>query len=444
MDEEAKKRIAEFRFGVIHDLIGDRKLNRGQRKRLLGEKAACEWEIPGSGRSRISASTILSWVRRYERGGRRLESLYPEPRSDRGRPRALKEETVLALCELKRQYKGASLQVVLKAARNKNIIGHDFKAANATIYRLFKQRGLMNREEQLEDRRKFEAELPNDIWQSDCMHGPMVQTEGRQRKSYLFAFIDDMSRLICHAEFYLNERIDAYTDALRKALRKRGLPRKLYVDNGPAFRSHHLSHATASLGIALIHSKPYQPQGRGKIERFFRTVRSQVLSTCPAELTLQGLNDTLTQWLDTHYHQNTHAGTRQTPLSRYLKHAHLLRVAPKDLDDYFRSRVQRKVDRDRTVSLNGRLYEAPVELIGKVVTLLFHEADPARVESFFDGVSQGMLVPLDLNVNCRIRRRHYKVELLPKGDDPQGAPETPHRYEGGKLFGLQEDGDGIQ
>jgi transposase InsO family protein len=443
MNEEAKKRIAEFRFGVIHDLIGDRKLNRGQRKRLLKEKAACEWEIPHTGRSGISISTILSWVRRYERGGRRLESLYPEQRNDRGRPRALSEETVLGLCELKKQFKGASLPVVLRQARLKNIIGPEFKAANATIYRLFKQRGLMNREEQLEDRRRFEAELPNDIWQSDCMHGPMVDVEGRQRKSYLFAFIDDMSRLICHAEFYLNERIETYTDALSKALKKRGLPRKLYVDNGPAFRSHQLSHATASLGIALIHSKPYQPQGRGKIERFFRTVRMQFLSTCAGAMTLQQLNDAVTQWLDTHYHQNIHSSTRQTPLNRYLKHAHLLRVAPKDLDDYFRLRVQRKVDKDRTVSLNGRLYEAPVELIGRVATVLFHEADPARVEIFCEGVSRGMLVPLDLNVNCRIRRRNYKVELLPPTGQGQEGPETVQRYEGGKLFGSQEDSNGI-
>lgn len=106
MDEEAKKRVAEFRFGVIHDLIGDRKLQRGQRKLLLQEKCACEWDIPHSGRSRLSVSTILSWARRYEKGGRRLESLYPNGRSDRGRPRALCEDTVLALCELKKQLKG--------------------------------------------------------------------------------------------------------------------------------------------------------------------------------------------------------------------------------------------------------------------------------------------------------------------------------------------------
>lgn len=441
MDEEAKKRIAEFRFGVIHDLIGDRKLNRGQRKLLLQEKSACEWEIPYSGRSRISSSTILSWARRYEKGGRRLESLYPEGRSDRGRIRALDEETVLALCELKRQIKGASLPVVIREAGRRQILPPNVKVARATIYRLFRQRGLMNRQEQVEDRRRFEAELPNDIWQSDCMHGPMVDVEGRQRKTYLFAFIDDMSRLITHAEFYLNERIESYIDALKKGLKKRGLPRKLYVDNGPAFRSHLLRNATASLGIALIHSKPYQPQGRGKIERFFRTLRMQFLSSCSADINLAKLNHALNQWLDTHYHVTVHTSTRQTPLNRYLKHAHLLREAPKDMDDYFRSRVQRKVDRDRTVSLGGRLYEAPVHLIGNVVTLLYHEDDSARVEVFLEGVSHGMLLPLDLNVNCRIRRRQHKVELLPPSDTTTQQPER--RYEGGKLFGNEEDDNGV-
>ena len=438
MDEEAKKRVAEFRFGVIHDLIGDRKLERGQRKLLLREKSACEWDIPYSGRSRLSASTILSWARRYEKGGRRLESLYPEGRSDRGKPRALDDDTVLALCELKRQLKGASLPAVLREAKQRQILRPQVKVAKATIYRLYRQRGLMNRQEQVEDRRRFEAELPNDIWQSDCMHGPMVDREGRQRKTYLFAFIDDMSRLITHAEFYLNERIDSYIDALRKGLKKRGLPRKLYVDNGPAFRSNLLRHATASLGIALIHSTPYQPQGRGKIERFFRTLRMQFLSTCAEGMNLEHLNNALNQWLDTQYHMTVHSSTRQTPLNRYLKHAHLMREAPKDLDDHFRLRVQRKVDKDRTVSLGGRLYEAPVHLIGRVVTLLYHEDDPARIEVFSEGVSQGMLVPLDLHVNCRIRRRQHLVELV--YPPPQISEQEPERkYEGGKLFGERKE-----
>jgi transposase InsO family protein len=97
-------------------------------------------------------------------------------------------------------------------------------------------------------------------------------------KAYLLAFIDDHSRLVPHAEFYLTESLPSYLKALEEALVRRGLPRKIYTDNGSAFRSHHLEHVTASLGIALIHERPYKPQGKGKIERFFRTVRGDFLS----------------------------------------------------------------------------------------------------------------------------------------------------------------------
>jgi len=441
MDEEAKRRVAQFRFGVIHDLTGDRKLGRGERKRLLKEKSACVWEIPFSGRTHISPTTILAWVRRYEQGGRRIESLYPTPRSDRGRPRALDEETLLSLVELKRQFKGASLPVVLREARQRKILTPEAPVSPSTIHRLFKQRGLMRKDEILEDRRRYEAELPNDVWQSDAMHGPRVDVDGKARKSYLFAVLDDMSRLICHAEFFLNERVETYIGALRSALRKRGLPRKLYVDNGPAFRSRQLGFATASLGIALIHSRPYTHQGRGKIERFFRTLRMQFLNTCPDGMTLPALNEALQGWIEGD-HTTVHSSTRQTPLNRYLQHAHLLREAPRDLDDAFRLQAVRRVDRDRTVSLHGRLYEAPVALIGKMLTLLYHPEDPGRVEACYEGRSQGMLVMLDLHVNCRVRRQSSRVDLKePHAEAPDEDPET--KYAGGRLFGIKEDDHGL-
>ena len=439
MDEEAKKRVGQFRFGVIHDLIGERKLERGERNRLLREKSSCLWEIPFSERSFISISTILSWVRRYEKGGHRLESLYPEGRHDRGISRSLDAETVLSLLELKKQLRGASLPVVLREARLRRIIFPASKGSVSTLYRLFKKEGLMEREGFQEDRRRFEAELPNDIWQSDCMHGPRIMVEGKLRKTYLFAFLDDMSRLICHGEFYLNERVENYIASLRIALKKRGLPRKLYVDNGPAFRSRLLGYGTASLGIALIHSKPYQPQGRGKIERWFRTLRMQFLSACSEGLSLEELNGALGQWIDEQYHAAVHSSTKQTPLSRYLKHAHLVREAPKNLDDYFRLQVMRKVDKDRTVSLKGRLYEAPVQLIGKTATLLYHDDDPARVELYYGGASCGMLVPLDVNINCRVCRENHAVKLKPAPE--QISPEE--KYAGGKLFRAGEVDHGI-
>ena len=168
---------------------------------------------------------------------------------------------------------------------------------NSTVYRFLHQQNLAQLPiKKPVDRRKFEAELPNDLWQSDVMHGPKVNVNGKMRKSYLIAILDDHSRLIAHGQFYPSEALPSYLDAFENALAKRGLPRKLYVDNGAAFRSRHLEYISASLGIALIHSKPYTPQGRGKIERYFKTVRAQFLP-CFKGQTLNELNEAFDCWL---------------------------------------------------------------------------------------------------------------------------------------------------
>jgi transposase InsO family protein len=433
MDEDTKKAVAQFRFGVIADLAGGRKLTRGERERLLREKTVCEWEIPNSGRSYISRSTILGWVRRYEVSGSRIESLYPSGRSDRGKVRAMDGETATGLMELKRSLPGSPVKTVLDEARLRGIIPPGAKVSPATVYRLFDRHGLMETQAAQVDRRRFEAQMANDIWQSDCMHGPMVSDAGRERKSYLFAFLDDFSRLIPHGEFYLRENIGSYIDALKKALKKRGLPRKLYVDNGPTFRSAQLEYSLAALGTALVHSKPYQPQGRGKIERWFRTVRMQFLSVIGPGLAIDDLNERFREWVDGAYHATEHSSTGQTPLNRYVGQVNLVRQVPTDLDDYFRKRLVRKVDSDRTVSLLGRLYEAPVELIGKSVTLLFNENDPSRVEALHDSKSFGFILPLNLNVNCRVRRRQDLTDIVPNNCSIERKDEPPP-IKGGALF----------
>jgi len=433
MDEDAKRAIAVFRFGVIADLVGGRKLSRGEKESILREKVASRWDIPFSTRSHVSRSTILSWVRAYERGGRQLERLNPEGRKDRGRSRVMDEEAIAALVSLKKDRMGVSLPVLLKEARTKGILPPRYMVSYATIYRIFKKHGVSEADHAYPDRRRFEAELPNDIWQSDCMHGPRVLGEGRMRKTYLFAFIDDMSRLIPHGEFYLNERIDCYIGALTQALLKRGLPRKLYVDNGPAFSTQVLRHAMASLGIALVHSTPYQPEGRGKIERFFKSVRIQFLPTIPDGLSLADLNERFKAWID-EYHLREHGSTKEAPLARYAKHLHCVREAPKDLMDHFRKRVTRKVDKDRTISLDGRLYEAPVAMIGKTVTLLYHESDPSRVELLCNGASFGMLVPLDVRINAKVKRAYQAVDIIPERE----YTDQKERYHGGCVFEKEE------
>ena len=415
MNEKEREEVALFRFGVISELVCTR-LESGALAELIREKSRQRWHIPGSGRTRVSGSTIRRWVRLYENSDRQLAALYPTPRSDRGRSRRVDEETILSLVTLRKEMPGLPVARLIEelAKRNLCLIGQ--KPSLATAYRILKQEGIsLRKTEAKTDRRRYEAEYPNDIWQSDVMHGPRVLAGGKRRKTYLIAFLDDHSRLLPHAEFYLSERLSSWLEAFRCALLVRGVPRKLYVDNGAAFRSRHLERVCASLGIALIHTPPYTPQGRGKIERFFRTVRAQFLSGFQGE-TLEELNETLDLWVREQYHLRPHSSTGQAPFNRFAHHVELIRTPPSDLEDHFRKEVRRRVAKDRTVSIDGRLYEAPTRFIGEQLSLLYHEHKPERVEIVHQGRSHGLLVPLDLTVNTTVRRDKPEQGMLPFGE----------------------------
>jgi transposase InsO family protein len=411
MDEEQKRQIAIWRAGVIMDFVSPLRLDRGERERLLRDKCAREWQIPFSDRTRLARTTIISWIQAYLAGGRRLDALMPRDRSDRGTSRVLDEDTAQSLVRLRAEMPKATVRTLITEARQRRLVDPEVFLSAATVWRFLSRRNLVHPPAPpAEDRRKFEAELPNEIWQSDAMHGPLVLVEGKRRKVYLFAFIDDMSRLILHAQFYPSEQLEVYLDALRQALLTRGLPRKLYVDNGAAFRSLHLKEIAASLGIALVHSPPYQPQGRGKVERWFRTVRTEFLPGFRGQ-SLTELNQALDLWIREVYHRRAHRGTGEEPLRRFASNTECLRPAPRDLEDHFRKSARRRVAKDRTVALNGQIYEAPVELVGAHVTLLYHPHDPSRVECRREGRTHGMLRPVDVHVNCRVRRRQETVRL---------------------------------
>ena len=336
------------------------------------------------------------------------------------------EETCLSLIELRRQMPAVTVPGLIEQMNRQNRVTTGIVLNNSTVYRFLHHQNLMAPQMRKPvDRRKFEAELPNDLWQSDVMHGPKVDVAGKMRKTYLIAIIDDHSRLIVHAAFYLSEKLTSYLIAFEDAIAARGLPRKLYVDNGAAFRSKHLEYITASLAISLIHAKPYMPQGKGKIERWFKTVRSRFLPLFKGT-GLSQLNESLRHWITESYHERIHSATRQTPFERFTGKMHCLRSAPANLKNYFRKVARRTVSKDRSVTLNGRLYEAPVALIGKRVELLYHDSDPEKVEVKYRNKSFGLIRVVDLYVNCRVKRD--------KNNNPQIESNHFTKYKGGKLL----------
>lgn len=411
MKQEQREEVARFRFGVISDLVGAIRLEPGETAKVIKSKSKQRYNIPYSQRTRISKSTLWRWVRLYENSNRQLSSLYPEHRADIGKSRCVDDETILSLARLKRQKPSVPVSLLLQEMKEKSLITPGITLCQSTAYRILQQEGLSSRQIVPQaDRRRFEAEFPNDIWQSDVMHGPSVETDGRMHKAYLIAVLDDHSRLLPHAEFFLSERLECWLDAFRQALLTRGLPRKLYVDNGAAFSSKHLERICASLGIALVHTPPYTPQGRGKIERFFRTVRTRFLPNFRGG-TLLELNIAFDLWQN-EYHQRLHSSTGETPFARFARHLEIIRSVPTDLEDHFRKEARRRVAKDRTVSLDGRLYEAPTKLIGEYVQLLYHVGRPDQVEIFHKSTSHGRLLPVDLRINCAVKRQRDKDQLV--------------------------------
>ena len=402
MDAKAEK-IALFRYGLIAPLVLET-LPRGELTRRAEEIAARQYEIPGSQRTSISVDTLLDWALRYRNGG--FEALAPQPRLDRGKSRTITPQLADLIERLKRENPHRTGTTLLRELALSS--GQDTAGISAsTLYRFLKQRGLSERQLLAPTaHKKFEAEHSNQIWQSDMLYGPYVQRSGGGKmQALLHAILDDASRLIPHAQFYASQGLDACLDCLRQAVAARGVPVRLYMDNAKIYRSPQLARISASVGMLIVHTPPYQPEGRGKIERFFRSCREQFLNNLDRKqsLSLDELNERLWAWLDI-YHGAEHSSLGTTPLLRWQRDIeHVRQLSPStDFRRLFFHRLDRVVRRDCTFLLQNRFYEAPPHLAGETIEARFDPLDPDLVEIYFQGKSEGTARLVDSVVNGKL------------------------------------------
>ncbi len=425
---DLRHQVAVFRYGLIADLIHLSPGSPGLYQRLH-EKAAREYTIPGTHRTRVAAETLRDWLKRYRQGG--FDALLPKIRADRGQPRGLSPGVADQLLAIKEAHPKLSVRLVIQQARTSGQIPGSVTLAPSTVHRLLARHGLLDSapgEPHTHDRRRFAFQQAGELWMSDVMHGPAVAgADRRKRKTYLIAFLDDATRVIPYAAFALAENTPAFLPVFKQALLRRGCPARLFCDNGANYRSHHLALVCAKLGLALIHARPRQPQGKGKIERYFKTLRAQLLTRLsPADTTsLEALNRRLISWIEGEYHRTPHHGLGgQTPLDRWAESAEQVRFLEPDidLDDLFLFETVRKVKADRTVSLNGMAYEVDAALVGERVTLRFDPSTPGRpIQVWHQDKPLQQARPVDLYANCFVKRQRPTDTL--SVDRP--APEPP-------------------
>jgi transposase InsO family protein len=230
MDEKLREQIALFRYGVIADLVHRLPGERGLFP-LLKEKAAREYEIPGSRRQHVAEETMRDWLAAYRRGG--FEALHPKPRSDQGHSRAIPQSLADLLCSIKEDKPALSVSQVIERvlAQAEVKLPEGLVLAPATVHRLLSRHNLMGHTTESassKDRRRFAFEKANELWMSDVMHGPAVFGESRRkRKSYLIGLLDDATRVVPYAAFAFAENTAAFLPVFKQALLRRGIPKLL-------------------------------------------------------------------------------------------------------------------------------------------------------------------------------------------------------------------------
>jgi putative transposase len=415
LDEADKKARAErareaglFRYSLVQELLepGLSAAERGWRARELAGRVH---EGPGGRQVTVSYATLTRWRRRYEEGG--FGALVPSPRQ----PAPRTPDEVLTLAEaLKREKPGrtaAQVRRILQTATG-------WAPSDRTLQRLFERLELNGPlpgpEEEQRAFGRFECARPNEMWTGDTLHGPVIGG----KKSYLFAFIDDHSRAVMGARWAHHDDVVRMAAAFRPALQARGVPRACYLDNGSAFIDAWLLRGCAVLGIKLVHSRPGKPEGRGKIERFFRTVRDQFLVEAGdgAQIAdLAEMNRLFQAWTETVYHQAVHSETREAPAARWEKATPAERAVPEPslLREAFLWSERRKAGKTALVSLHGNTYQVDAWLAGRTVELLFDPFDLGRLEVRLAGKPAGTAVPFTVS-----RHRH------PKTRTPGGQQRT--------------------
>lgn len=405
MSISKREEKALFRFSLIYPLT-DSTLSDKERAEMVRRICEKEHVIPYSRKTHIARSTVMNWLRTYKKEGT-IDSLAPRGRSDKGVMRTMSGETLKRFVKLYHDNEDVPVTVLVEKAYAQGVFAPGEKPSMACIYTLLrKERGGYQPDQT--DRRAYRAPVINDMWQSDCMHGPkVVLSDGRAITAKLFICIDNRSRLICGAAWYRNETAESFMDCMWGAFQSRGLPNTLYVDNGSSYRDDRVAYGCASIGVRIVYAKPYTPQGKGVVERLNRTVRQRFLSMLPDRmLTLEELNALFCKWVD-EYNRRPHPalGDGVSPLKCYLSELKAVRPAPADLPLHFRRREERTVRGDRTVSVNGMRLEAPVGYAGRRIELRWFDHDLAGTcEGFLDGRSIGMLRPADLEANYDARR----------------------------------------
>jgi len=412
--------VAVFRSQIVGALTC-RDLARGELKAELVKLSQERYRPPGCTATRTYAvPTLQRWYYRYRQGG--LEALRPKVRRDRGRARALTPDQRKLLLDIRREYPSASAELIVKTLVLDGRLDKGVVSA-PTVRRLFAENGLdrvsmVQAGRSKRARLRWQVDQPNVLWHGDVCHGPSLMVDGKRVPLRIHALLDDASRYVIAIEAHATEREDDMLSMLVGAVRRHGKPSGLYLDNGSTYRGETLATACARMGVSLVHARPYDPQARGKMERYWRTLRQGCLDFIGHASSLHDVNVRLWAYVDQHYHSAPHAGLMgRSPEAVFTERRRPdTPVTEDEIAVAFTVRKRRRIRKDSTVSVGGIDFEVDgAFLAGRVVTVAHCALDTPPRPWIEHQQRRLELHPVDPIANAHRRR---KDEPQPTGDVP--------------------------
>jgi transposase InsO family protein len=420
--KDGAEALALFRAQVIGPLLCREPSSHGELSAALREIAAQPVLPPGAEVSRTyAASTLERWYYAFKKQG--LLGLRSRSRGQ-GHALQLTAEQRALLLAVRRDHPRVSAALIVRTLVAEGRLA-DGTVSESTVRRLYAEAGLDRQalsQGAREPRRRWEAHAPNVLWHSDVCHGPSLRIDGRAVPLRIHALLDDHSRYVVAIQAAATERESEMLALMVKALRLHGAPEVLYLDNGSTYSGHALATACGRLGIGLVHAKPYDPEARGKMERFWRTLREQCLDHCAQLPSLHDVQVRMLAWLDRHYHITAHSALMgKCPAEVYEAHQPEM-ITESMLHEALLVRGRRRVRRDGTLQVAGTDFELlEGYLAGRVVIVARSLLDPTRPPWVEHEQQRLPLRPVDPQANARRKDHRARKGIDAVAFDPAGA-----------------------
>lgn len=409
MNSETRQQIALFRYGILAPLISGTYDEHKTVKEFFSHASQKVYTNPRGEDTKVSASTLERWYYNYQHGG--FDALIPQRRSDTGKPRKLDDDIVSQIKYLKNEYPRIPATLIhQKLIDNGTVVKGEISLS--TINRFVNQVKTENKHTNNKDMRRYERAHINEVWCGDSCYGPYLKVDGKKKRVYIIALIDDASRYIVGIDISFHDNFVNLMSVMKTAITRYGRPKVLNFDNGASYKNKQMELLAARVGTTISYCVPYTPTGKAKIERWFRTLRDQWMSQLNMNdyNSIDELRTTLMKYV-TDYNQAIHSSLNGlSPQDRFFQESYLIkRLTDEQIENSFLLEYERRVSTDNVVMINETEYEVDYRYSRQKITLRY---SPDLSKIYVVDQHTGELTPIKLlnkQENALIKREKVKL-----------------------------------